>query len=101
MSAVAFLIDECVPASFLHGVHSRAPYIQVSQVGSSGMPTKRTPDSDVLIYCEEQELALISTDYRTLPTHATNHVCSGRHTWGIFILRPGIRFDMLLDDLLL
>jgi hypothetical protein len=83
MSSVAFLIDECVPASFFHGMQSRAPYIQAQ------------------MYCEEHELALISTDYRTLPDHVLNHVLRGRHTWGVFILRPGIRFDVLLDDLLL
>jgi hypothetical protein len=101
MSAVAFLIDECVPASYLHGLQTRAPYIQAQQVGGPGMPPKRTTDANLLVYCEERELAIVSNDHRTLPGHALNHMRIGRHTWGLFILRDGFPFDALLDEMLL
>lgn len=101
MSELAFLIDEPVPARFLKGLHLRAPYVSVRQVNDPSMPAKGTLDPDLLIFCETQRLALISNDINTLPDHVNDHLLQGRHTWGVFILRPGFDFDELLDDILL
>ena len=99
MTTCRFLVDECVTADFIHGVRSHEPAIEIQQVGERGAPRKGTLDRELLLICESQRLALLSTDSTTLPLHVTEHTDKGHHTHGVFLSRPGASFREILEDL--
>jgi hypothetical protein len=47
------------------------------------------PDSWLLVWAERENRILVSRDQRTLPIHLAEHLKSGRHSPGVFLLRSG------------
>ena len=101
MSVMRFLLDEHVPVALQKAVWRLEPKVDVACVGQSNAPKKGTTDPDLLIWAEEKMYAIVSRDKSTLPMHASNHVASGRKTWGVFILRDPFTLGELAEDLLL
>jgi hypothetical protein len=90
VSAVAFLLDENIPAPVRNALLALAPTARVRTVGvDPDVPPKRTPDPDLLIFAEAEGFALVTFDKDTMPDHASNHLAAGRHTWGVFIFPNG------------
>ncbi len=57
------------------------------QVGDPAVLPRGTLDPDVLLWTEQAGRVLVSRDKRTLPGHLANHLQSGRHSPGIYVLR--------------
>ena len=90
MSQVRFLLDEQIPVYLADAIRSREPAALVYQIGVDvGMPPKGTLDPGVLIFAEQNSLAIISFDKRTMRDHADDHLACGRHTWGLFLFPNG------------
>jgi hypothetical protein len=101
MSAIAFLLDECVPEYLADEVIRLEPAIEVNQVGLGGAPEKGTKDPELLRYVEAQGLTLVTMDKRTFPRHLANHFATGGHTWGVLPLRQDLPVTQYAEDLVL
>jgi hypothetical protein len=88
MSIMRFLLDKCVPSFLAQHLAGQEPMLDVIFVGGGAAPPKGTLDPDLLMFAESSGRAIITKDRNTMPGHAANHVASGRHTWGVFLLRP-------------
>jgi sorbitol-specific phosphotransferase system component IIBC len=55
----------------------------------------------VLIFAETEERVFVSADIRTMGRHLANHFASGRHTWGVVLLKPEYPIAAYINDLLL
>ena len=90
-----------MPLSFLLDEHLRGPLwkaiqrhnhqsefsIDAARVGDPPDLPLRSADSDILLWAEHENRILITLDENTIPVHLADHVNSGRHSPGIFILR--------------
>ncbi|MBI2807633.1 MAG: DUF5615 family PIN-like protein [Planctomycetes bacterium] len=101
MSAVKFLIDEDV-AKYLGTALQRAEsMVVVLRVVESGAPGSGTLDPPLLAWAQANGFAIVTKDKNTMPGHALEHVRTGNHTWGIFVLRTGFTVREIVDSLLL
>lgn len=101
MSVMRFLLDEDVLSFLAPHLARREPLLDVVFVGGSAAPVKGALDPDFLIFAEAAGRAIITRDHDTMPGHAADHVARGRHTWGIFILRPGFAVPDSADSIIL
>ncbi len=101
MSTVRFLVDEDVPGSLFGALVRWEPGIEMLRVGQLSAPPRGTKDPGLLLFAEEHGYALLTRDKGTMPVHVQSHTNSGRHTWGVFILREGFRIMTYVDDLIL
>jgi hypothetical protein len=99
MSQCRFLIDECVPHSLARGLTRRLPAAEVFSVGDPPAPGKGIPDEDLLIYCELNQLLLITADRSSMPGWIEKHLQAGRHTWGVLFVGPDASTSLILDNL--
>ncbi len=84
--ATTFLLDECVPEFLADEIIRLEPVIEVHQVGHEPAPPKGTPDPELLIFAEKNQMTFVTRDKRTMPDHLKEHHTAGRHTWGVFLL---------------
>ena len=75
--------------------------LEVLRVGDVDGPPLGTNDSDILIWAERAERVLVTLDEHTLPQHLANHLQSGRHSPGVFTIRPGQRLPEIVEFLAL
>ena len=62
---------------------------------------KRSPDPDLLLWCEREARVLVSLDKNTLPVHLANHLQTEHHSPGVFIPRPSTTTQEVLEALVL
>jgi hypothetical protein len=99
MSRCRFLVDECVPSSLVDGLRRHVLEVEVRQVGESDAPPKGTPDPQLLVFCEDQQLLLITADRATMPRFINEHLNQKRHTWGVFVIGPDASLSLILEEL--
>jgi hypothetical protein len=101
MSSVRFLCDEHVSRALVRGLIAREPGVEVIRVGRPSAPPIGAKDTSLLLECEVTGRTLITIDRRTMPKHVADHLATGHHTWGVFILRPPHVWRRYLEDLIL
>jgi hypothetical protein len=101
MATMRFLLDEDVPEHLAHHLNATEPLLDVVYVGGPGGPVKGTLDPELLLGAEADGRAVISKDHKTMPGHVQDHRAAGRHTWGVFLLRPGFSLQDYADDIVL
>jgi len=101
MSTVQFFCDENVPEQLADAVVAKEPAIVIGQVGQAPAPPKQTPDPELLRYAEANQLLFLTRDKKTMPGHVAQHLSSGRHTWGVFLLRRSASIADLVDAIIL
>lgn len=90
MTQVAHLLDEHIDPAVLGAVHGIEPAIRVVLVGwDADAPPKQTPDSELLVFAEREQMAVVTFDKTTMPGHVADHLAAGRHTRGVFIFPKG------------
>jgi hypothetical protein len=47
-----------------------------------------TTDDALLIWAEREQRILVTHDPDTMPLHLANHLAQGRHSPGVFMIRP-------------
>lgn len=82
-------------------LHRAEPAIEVYRVGQSGMPPLGASDSELLAFCEERQMALVSHDRKSMPEHIANHQAAGGRTFGVLLISPDCTFREMIDDLVL
>lgn len=101
MSEIRYLLDENVDPVFRSGLLRSEPNLTVWQIGMLNAPTLGTLDPDILIWCEENGFILVTNNRKSMPVHLDDHLESGRHTNGIFILNSEFSVGETIDELLL
>lgn len=98
---LSYLLDEHVSPAYRRQLLRRAPELTVYAIGDSGAPPKRTPDPDLLRWCEKQDFVLVTNDRASMQPHLNDHLAEGRHVPGIFILNANMSFGATVEELLL
>jgi hypothetical protein len=103
---IRFLIDACVPAKVADAVarwNAANPSEAIDAVssGDPGIPPRHTPDPDVLVWAELNNRIVVTVDYNTMPSHLADHLAAGRHSPGVFCVRPGAYIPDIIADLVM
>jgi hypothetical protein len=101
MSTIRYLCDENVPRALVDYLVQQEPAMEIVYVGQDEAPLKGTLDPLLLQGAEAGKWTLVSLDRSTMPGHVREHVQSGRHTYGVFLLRDGFSLKSYASDLLL
>ena len=88
MITIDYLLDENVDPRLQETLRQSWPQIAVPRVGDKDAPPVQTPDPEILLWCEDRGLSLVTNNRRSMPVHLREHLAEGRHVPGIFIL-PG------------
>ena len=101
MSKISFLVDENTTHAIADQLRRLQPDITILNVGDYLSPSFGVLDPDILCWLEKEGYCLITNNRRTMPKHLKDHLASGRHVPGIFILRPRASIGQIIDELLL
>ena len=75
------------------------PPLDAVRVGDPPDLPLSTLDPDILIWAEREGRILVSLDKKSLLVHLADHLRAGRHSPGIFLIRPGATIPDVLDFL--
>lgn len=101
MSKICFLIDENTTRAIANQLRRLQPNITIINVGDYQAPSLGQSDPEILLWLETEDYCLITNNRRTMPNHLKEHLESGHHVPGIFILRPGASLGQIIGELLL
>jgi hypothetical protein len=73
--------------------------IDALRVGGPADLPLGTLDPALLLWCERSGRILVSEDVTTLPSHLADHLRSGQHSPGIFVIRVGQSLSAVVDFL--
>ncbi len=94
--ALKYLLDENVDHIYQTQLLLHNPDLVVLVVGGADAPPKRTLDPEILCWCEENDVVLVTNNRSTMPVHLAEHLAQGRHIPGILILNPSDSFSPTL-----
>ena len=98
---LSYLQDEHVPSYLKAEIARRERGLNVWRIGESGAPPLGTPDPQLLQWCETVGCILVTNNRRSMPVHLADHLSSGRHAPGIFILDAMMSVGDTADHLVL
>lgn len=75
--------------------------IDAVRVGDANGPPLGASDAEIILWAEEAGRVLITLDEHTLPSHLANHLRAGRHSPGVFTIRPACNLQDILEFLVL
>ncbi len=101
MSAIRYLLDENVDPLFRSELLRREPGLIVLRIGLPGAPPDKTPDPEILRWCEQYSFILVTNNRKSMPVHLRDHLAEGRHVPGIFELNQNMSVGDTIDELLL
>jgi len=101
MTERSYLLDENIPTGLAGQLRRRNPAITVQVIGDDKAPPKGTSDAELLLWLEQNGFSLITLNRKTMPSHLRQHLATGHHVPGVFILKSGALMRAVLDDLLL
>jgi hypothetical protein len=96
-----YLLDEHFPHAYMRALRRADPSPDVWAIGEPGAPPKRTPDPEILRWCEAGGVMLITNDRRTMAKHLEEHLARGGHILGVFMANPERHMARLIEDLVL
>jgi len=96
-----FLLDENINPRLQRAIHRLSPDITVWRVGQPGAPALGTPDPEILIWCEANQVWLVTFNRKSMPVHLTAHVDAGHHVPGVFILSEDLTIGDIVHELIL
>ena len=103
--SLAHLLDENLPGRVVRAIqrHNLTGELPLDAVRVGDLPELPlgADDSMVLLWAESANRILISEDKHTLPNHLENHLAAGRHSPGVFLVRPATNLSDLIEYLAL
>ena len=104
-----------MPLGFLLDEHLRGPLwtmiqrhnlssdlqLDIVRVGDVADLPLGTLDGELLLWAEHENRILVTEDKRTMPRHLAEHLASGHHSPGVFVVRAGFSWGDVLDALVL
>jgi Domain of unknown function (DUF5615) len=94
-----FLLDEHVNRAIQRQLRRLDPQIEVVSIGDRDAPPSGTSDPDILGWLEENGYILVTENRSTIPVHLSDHFAAGRHTPGIFWIRPRVGIGAIIEEL--
>lgn len=101
MSYISFLLDENVKRSLLLALRENVPELALRSIGEDGAPQLRTPDPEILLWCEANNFSLVTNNRASMPVHLQDHLAAGRYVPGIFILNRKMDTNSTVNHLAL
>lgn len=101
MSSIRYLLDEHVDPALRAQLIRHEPDLVAWIIGDPGGPKHGTRDPDILLWCEANGFSLVTNNRKSMPVHLQNHLASGHHVPGIFVLNPDMAMGATIDELLL
>jgi len=101
MSEFCYLIDEDTSHAIRDGLRLRQAEVEVRVIGGEFAPPLVAKDPEILDWIELHGFILITSNRSTMPKHLKDHLQKGGHVPGIFVLRQGVSFGQIIDNLLL
>jgi hypothetical protein len=98
---VRFLLDENLSKRIKAAVLQLNWEIDIACVGEPDAPPLGTLDPDILLYVESEQRLLVTDNRKSMPAHLESHWQEGRHTWGLFWVRPKTQFGQVAETLFL
>lgn len=98
---IRFLLDEHVNPVIQRQLLRLDARIEVLSVGDAGAPPNGTPDSELLIWLEENGYVLVTENRSTMPRHFADHITGGRHVPGVLCVRPNVTVGRIIEELYL
>jgi hypothetical protein len=95
-----YLLDGHVLLALARGLEQRAREPTVRRLGDPEVPALHAPDPEVLRWCERHDFVLITKDRHSMPQHLADHVRSGGHVPGIFILNDRMSLSETITNLI-
>jgi len=103
--ALAFLLDENLPDRVYRAIvrhnHAGEEEVDVVRVGDPEDLPLSVDDRAILAWAERENRILVTEDENTMPGHLQAHLDAGRHSPGVFLVRPGTSIPELLEFLIL
>lgn len=96
-----FLLDENVGEKYRKGIHARYSDIVVWRIGDPTAPPLGTLDPDILLWCEENDFALVTNNRDSMPDHLRDHLAAGHHFPGMFTLHENMSVGQTAEALAL
>jgi hypothetical protein len=73
----------------IRSLNSMGTYpLDVMRVGDPEDLPLGTDDPALLIWAEAQQRIVVTHDHDTMPNHLADHLAAGRHSPGVFVIRP-------------
>ncbi len=94
-----YLIDENLSPAYCEQLHYHEPSLTVLRVGDKGAPARSTQDPEILKWCEENKFTLVTNDRKTIPKHFADHLASGHHVLGVFMIKRNVSMGAILEEL--
>ena len=101
MSQIRYLLDEDTPHAIRDQLLRRKPEMEVLVVGDDVAPALGTSDRELLQWIERVGYILVSRNRRSMPRHLQEHLETGGHVPGIFLLRRRHSLGLVIKDLML
>lgn len=96
-----YLLDEHIDPLLRRELLRAAPDLEVWIIGDPGAPRRGTLDPDILIWCEANNFCLVTNNRKSMPRHLVDHLATGRHIPGIFVVNLSMSMGHIIDELVL
>ena len=96
-----YLMDENVNPVYINQLRRRKPDLVIRAIGEPDTPLKGTLDPEILTWCEAHNFILVTNNRTSMPVHLVDHINTGHHVPGIFILNPDMSIGETIDELIL
>lgn len=96
-----FLLDEHISLAIKPALLHYDPAIDVLRIGDIGAPPFNTPDPIILLFAQQTQRALITSDFSSMPGHSEDHINAGGHHWGVFRIRRSATLGGVIQELCL
>ncbi|MEC4985642.1 MAG: DUF5615 family PIN-like protein [Oscillatoria sp. PMC 1068.18] len=96
-----YLLDENVNSLYQIQLQRQDLNIVVWRVGNPGAPPIETLDPEILCWCEDNNFILLTNNRKSMPVHLADHLATGRHVPGIFILSDKMSIGETIEELIL
>jgi len=101
VSSIRYLLDEHADPALRAQLIGHEPELIVWIIGDPGAPKRGAHDPGILLWCEANGFSLVTNNRKSMPVHLRNHLASGHHVPGIFVLNPNMTMGATIDELLL
>ena len=101
MSTRCYLVDENLGPAIANHLRRLQPKVTVLKIRDEGTPPIGALDPDILMWLEQTDFTLVTSNRKSMPQHLQAHITAGHHVPGIFTLRPQCSLRDVVDDLLL
>ena len=106
LPSLRFLLDENLPVALLDAIHDHnetpgADVLQAVRIGGPPDLPLGSDDPTILLWAEREGYVLLSQDAKSLPGHLRNHLATGAHSPGIFLIPNRFQIPTIISRLVL